>query len=170
VCEVLQPRVITQIDAVEGQSVARASTTDLERWGTAWAYLAEGVGNLRSEFSDRYKREIEELASAIVETVGEAGVRIAQHQPIGDLQSAADKPARLSDRKISAPLPATWEELRKQNSISQKQAAEFLECDPRTVRRCVEGKELNRSPKGRIVCNEHLRHQIRLVHGDHVLR
>lgn len=67
-------------------------------------------------------------------------------------------------------LPPTWEELRKQNSISQKQAAHFLRCNPRTVRRYLQAKELKRSPKGRIVCNEQLRNQIRKVHGEHVLR
>lgn len=70
----------------------------------------------------------------------------------------------------SGALPSTWEELRNQGSISQTQAARFLRCDPRTVRRRVQDRELTRSPKGRIVCNELLRNQIRKVHGAHILR
>jgi hypothetical protein len=70
----------------------------------------------------------------------------------------------------SGALPRSWEELQNQNSISQKQAAQYLKCDPRTVRRLVKAQKLTRSPKGRIVCNEQLRYQIRRVHGNQVLR
>jgi hypothetical protein len=135
--------------------------------------VARWVMEFEAEVANRYEieaRELEGLARASAERVGEARVRIAQNQPIGDLQSAANKPAQMSDHKITAPLPATWEELRKQNSVSQKQAAEFLKCHTRTVRRRIEHKELGSSSKGRIVCDERLRHQIRQVHGEHVLR
>jgi hypothetical protein len=72
--------------------------------------------------------------------------------------------------KGAVALPINWADLLDSKSISQKEAAEFLQCDPRTVRRRVTGNELTRSPKGRIVCNERLRNQIRKVHGQHVLR
>ena len=72
--------------------------------------------------------------------------------------------------KSRASIPSNWTDLLNRKSISQKEAAEFLECDPRTVRRRITERELTRSPKGRVVCNERLRKQIRDVHGEHVLR
>jgi hypothetical protein len=74
-----------------------------------------------------------------------------------------------SERPGSGVLPATWEQLRKRISIRQVQAAQLLNCDPRTVRRLVKASELRSSSKGRIVCNEQLRNQLRRVHGNHVL-
>jgi hypothetical protein len=73
------------------------------------------------------------------------------------------------EKNRAAPLPGTWEELRKQNSIKQRKAAQFLKCDPKTVRRLVARRELKKSRAGNIVCNEQLRNQIRRVCGDHVL-
>jgi hypothetical protein len=93
---------------------------------------------------------------------------IANVERIREARKAATRQA--PPPVVAAPLPGTWEELRNQSSISQKEAAQFLKCDPRTIRRRVTDKELTRSPKGRIVCNERLRNQIRKVHGEHVLR
>jgi hypothetical protein len=61
VSEVLERKVMAQIDAVVGESVIRSSATDLERWGPAWAYLAREVGDLRSEFANHYEIEVREL-------------------------------------------------------------------------------------------------------------
>ncbi len=62
--EVLAPKVVTQIDAVEGASINRASSTNAERWGPAWAYLASELSDLRSEFVNRYEQEVEGSAAA----------------------------------------------------------------------------------------------------------
>ena len=66
-------------------------------------------------------------------------------------------------------LPRTWEELRKRNSITQREAAAYLQRNPKTVRRLVKDKKLGQSAKKRIICDEHLRNQIRKVHGPRVL-
>jgi len=97
--EVLERKVMAQIDAVEGASVTRASATDLTRWGHAWAYLAEEVGNLKSGIVNRYTREIEELAPSIV--IADAEVErkgIRTHRKRGpDLKTHSER-AKFEDR------------------------------------------------------------------------
>jgi hypothetical protein len=66
-------------------------------------------------------------------------------------------------------LPSTWDELRKRNSITEKEAAGYLRRSTKTVQRLVKAKELKQSTKKRIICDEHLRRGIRKVHGPHVL-
>lgn len=67
-------------------------------------------------------------------------------------------------------LPRTWEDLRRRGSIRRKEAAQYLNCSERTVQRRVEKRQLTQSIKGRISCDDHLKIEIRKVHGDHVLR
>jgi hypothetical protein len=68
-----------------------------------------------------------------------------------------------------APVPKQWDELLSQGSISQAYAAQLLRCSVKTVRRLADRHELRWSQDGHIACDEHLRHQIRKVHGEHVL-
>jgi hypothetical protein len=72
--------------------------------------------------------------------------------------------------KANDSLPDKWEDIRKRGSVTQIQAAKFLLRDPRTVRRLIQRRELTSSKKGRVACDEKLRHQIRKMHGQHVLR
>jgi hypothetical protein len=95
----LRPRVIAQIDAAEGESVARAAATDVERWGPTWAYLAEQVGNLRSEFADRYELEIEELAPAKAEAAV-SEVRRTESPPTTPKSWQEIEIAFLSDERV----------------------------------------------------------------------
>jgi hypothetical protein len=90
---ILEPRVITQIDVVEGETITRSSTTDLERWGPAWAYLAGEVGKLKSEFADRYAREIESraLARSIVEAEEQQKKPATQLTPVPAKAKAAKR-------------------------------------------------------------------------------
>jgi hypothetical protein len=79
------------------------------------------------------------------------------------------KTERSVAAKPTATLPPTWNDLRKQHSITQKEAAGYLRRDTKTVQRLVKANELRRSEKKRIICDERLRNQIRKVHGPHVL-
>jgi hypothetical protein len=83
------------------------------------------------------------------------------------------RPRRISaghrESKPEVPLPKTWEELKSRGSISRKEAAGLLRWTVKTVDRRVKANELKTSEKGRIVCNERLRNQIRKVHGRQVL-
>jgi hypothetical protein len=74
----------------------------------------------------------------------------------------------LTERETTV-LPRSWEELRKRDSISRKEAADYLRCGIKSVQRLVNANELKESPKNRLICNELLRKQIRNVHGNQVL-
>lgn len=67
-------------------------------------------------------------------------------------------------------IPRLWADLLKRGSISQADAASYLKCCTKTIRRIVARHELTKSRAGRIACDERLRNQIRKVHGQHVLR
>jgi hypothetical protein len=92
--------------------------------------------------------------------------------PVGRNQKLSTPPSLGAQQKEkgAVSIPTGWTDLLNRRSISQKEAAELLRCNSRTVRRRVRAKELTRSPNGRIVCNEQLRTQARKVHGMHVLR
>jgi hypothetical protein len=88
---------------------------------------------------------------------------------------ATTQPAKKNRRSSAAgddevPIPLLWVEIQQRGSITLTQAAQFLRCDERTVRRLVKQNELASSKSSRIVCNEKLRHQIQKKHGPHVVR
>jgi hypothetical protein len=129
--------------------------------------LQDAIARRRELFEQRIRMYSTEWLSA---TDGAIALRLtASVSKSSSVQNRGKTAQGFEGGARTGALPTNWEELRKQNSISQRQAAQFLRCDPRTVRRRVQDKELTRSPKGRIVCNEQLRNQIRKVHGKHVL-
>jgi hypothetical protein len=113
-------------------------------------------------------------ASSLSQSTGaEAGVAKAlEVEHFAERQESA--PGTLAQQRgqelAGARLPRTWAELQNRSSISQKEAAQLLKCDPRTVRRRLKDNNLTRSPKGRVICNERLRNEVRKVHGNQVLQ
>jgi len=55
--------------------------------------------------------------------------------------------------------------LKKLNSISQLEAAEYLDCTDRTIRSRIDDKRLDKSKKGRVICNDKLLTELRKQHG-----
>ena len=85
-------------------------------------------------------------------------------------QAAKKKPRTSAPAIREVEIPRLWTDLANKGSITLDEAALYLRCSTKTVRRRADQYELKRSDKGRIVCNEQLRNQIRKVHGQHVLR
>ncbi len=122
------------------------------------------------------KREalIQILLRDYPEAADELGLRVPERVKEEAEHSNTTSPAEnnaktTAESNPTVILPATWDELRKRLSITQKEAAGYLQRNTKTVRRLVKDKELKQSAKKRIICDEHLRNQMRKVHGPHVL-
>lgn len=63
----------------------------------------------------------------------------------------------------------TLTELRRQKSISQKTAADYLRCHVRTIGNYLRNKKLRRAPSGRVICDDSLFRLLRQKHGDRIL-
>lgn len=128
----------------------------LEQIATVEAYISDARATGNVTWEPEWEYLMKELGKLKSETVNNYG------REIEELAKPAAKPGVY--------IPGTWEELRKRNSISRKDAANMLKCDLKTVSRRIKDKSLTRSQKGRIVCNERLKNEIRKVHGEQVLR
>jgi hypothetical protein len=106
--EVLTRKVTIQIDIAEGESVTRSIATDLERWGSAWAYLAKEVGELRSEFANRYEREIKGLVP--VEQTPSASLHgcLKTRKRMGQDGESYSRPMRTFHRRCAQGRPSSF--------------------------------------------------------------
>lgn len=125
---------------------------------------------------DRQPRERDELIriicsdySGTAKKLGLSRLRVDGKQARSSHTEDNARTSKNVGKKIEALLPRSWEELRKRGSISQKEAAGYLRRAPKTVQRLVKAQRLKQSAKKRIICDEHLRNEIRNVHGRHVL-
>jgi hypothetical protein len=136
----------------------------------------KGNWSRRSETALELHNNREALVAILLrdypEAAQELGLRMAERVKGEPEHSNTASPAENNAKTTSESkptLPATWDELRKRLSITQREAAEYLQRKTKTVQRLVKDKELKQSAKKRIICDEKLRNQIRKVHGTHVL-
>jgi hypothetical protein len=122
------------------------------------------VAQRRQFYEERSGWSWREWLIAIDQAVGLRLTLSAVHNP----SSSRQKNSRRPPEPVS--VPTKWQELQVRGSISQKEAAQLLQCDPRTIRRLTARHELTKSDKGRIVCDPQLRNQIRKKHGLQVVR
>ena len=88
--DVLERQVMAQISAVEGKFITLASAMDPTTLGTAWANLAEELGKLKSEFANRYAREIEGLV-LVKAKVAEYGAQGGRPRNEGERKKIREK-------------------------------------------------------------------------------